>query len=102
MRKKNQFLTMIALLAVSVTAFAQQGGNGANAIGAAASEISGYSSVVQQLMFAIGGIVGIVGAIRAYIKWNNGDQDVQKTLVSWFGACIFLVLAGTVVTAFFP
>lgn len=74
---------------------------GANAIADAADEVGTYVPQVIQLMYAIGGIVGLVGGIRVYIKWNNGDQDVQKAVIGWLGACIFLIASATVVQGFF-
>ena len=32
---------------------------------------------------------------------SSGDPDTSKTAASWFGACIFLVIAGTVLRSFF-
>ena len=49
----------------------------------------------------IGGIVGLVGAIRVFSKWQNGDQDVTKSLMAWLGSCVFLVVGALVVKAFF-
>lgn len=31
---------------------------------------------------------------------SSGDPDTSKTAASWFGACIFLVIAGTVLRSF--
>jgi hypothetical protein len=36
-----------------------------------------------------------------FIKWNNGDQDVQKELIGWAGSCIFLLLTGVTLKLFF-
>ena len=36
-----------------------------------------------------------------YIKWNNGERDINKEIVGWAGSCVFLVLVGTILTAFF-
>jgi len=77
---------------------AQSGGNG---ISAATSEIKSYIQYIKPLSFAIGGVVGLIGAIRIYQKWNSGDQDVQKELMGWAGACIFLIVAPLVIEGFF-
>jgi hypothetical protein len=52
-------------------------------------------------VLVIGGIVGIVGAIRVYSKWNSGDQDINKELMGWGGSCVFLVVSAVVIKAFF-
>lgn len=63
--------------------------------------ITGYFTGLSTLMYAIGAVVGLVGAIRVYIKWNHGDHDTGKVAVAWFGSCIFLVVVATVIKSFF-
>ena len=48
-----------------------------------------YVDPVTNMVLVIGGIVGIVGAIRVYSKWNSGDQDINKELMGWGGSCVF-------------
>jgi hypothetical protein len=43
----------------------------------------------------------LIGGVRVYIKWQSGDQDTQKAIMGWFGACLFLILVGVVIKAFF-
>ena len=71
------------------------------AVDDARTQIAGIKGSVGTLILALGGVIGLVGAIRVFIKWNNGDQDVQKSLIGWGGACIFLLLSGTLITSFF-
>ncbi|MDH5828849.1 DUF4134 domain-containing protein [Sphingobacterium faecium] len=99
--KKQSFikgLFAVALVLFANSTFAQ---GGAGAISQATSDIEGYVEPVGQLIQAIGAVVGIVGGVRIYNKWNNGDQDVNKELIGWGGACIFLLLVPTIITAFF-
>ena len=84
------------LLLASGTTFAQS-----NGIDAAGSELSTYIDPIGNLIIVIGAIVGLIGGVRVFIKWNNGDQDTNKAIMSWFGSCIFLVLVGVIITAFF-
>jgi len=46
-------------------------------------------------------IVGLVGAIKVFKKWNDGEHDTGKVASSWFGSCIFLVVVATVLKSFF-
>lgn len=92
-------LFVASLLLISNIAFAQSGGAGA--ITTATSDIEEYVEPVSNLVQMIGAVVGIVGGVRIYNKWNNGDQDVNKELIGWGGACIFLLLVPTVIQAFF-
>ena len=67
----------------------------------ATSEVSSYIDPVCNLIIAIGAVVGLIGGVRVYIKWQSGDQDTQKAIMGWFGACLFLILVGVVIKAFF-
>lgn len=70
-------------------------------IDGAANTVKGVFSNVSNLVLMVGAIVGLAGGIRVYNKWNNGDQDVQKELIGWAGACVFLLLSGTTLKLFF-
>jgi hypothetical protein len=53
------------------------------------------------LIYAIGAVVGLIGGIKVYSKFSSGDPDTGKTAASWFGACIFLIVAATILRSFF-
>ena len=44
---------------------------------------------------------GIGGGVKVYSKFSSGDPDTSKTAASWFGACIFLIVAATILRSFF-
>jgi len=67
----------------------------------ATNQVKGYFDTGTNLMYAIGAIVGLVGAIKVFKKWNDGDHDTGKVASSWFGSCIFLVIVATVLKSFF-
>ncbi|WP_270415989.1 DUF4134 family protein, partial [Bacteroides ovatus] len=50
---------------------------------------------------AIGAVVGLIGGVKVYGKFSAGDPDVSKVAASWFGACIFLIVAATILRSFF-
>jgi len=98
-RTKNLLLT-ISVGMLSFSAFGQAGG-GTTGINAATSTLTSYIDPVSTLTLAIGAVVGIIGGIMVYIKWNSGDRDISKEVMSWGGSCIFLVLVSVVIKAFF-
>ena len=51
--------------------------------------------------YAIGAVVGLIGGVKVYGKFSSGDPDVSKVAASWFGACIFLIVAATILRSFF-
>lgn len=91
-------LTSFVLLFIASTVFGQSGQAGINQ---ADQEVRGYFTVGTNLMYAIGAIVGLIGAVKVYQKWNSGDPDTGKVAAAWFGSCIFLVVVATVISAFF-
>ncbi|MFL0096004.1 DUF4134 domain-containing protein [Tenacibaculum maritimum] len=93
----KRFFIALALVMSQLSTFAQ----GANGIDAGAAELRTYVASISNIILVIGAIVGLIGGVRVFIKWNNGDQDVNKAIMGWFGSCIFLVLVGGVVRAFF-
>lgn len=96
MKRAGMVLAMMFIAIIPILAQ-----SGAAGITQAATEIKSYIAPIKMLMWAIGGVVGIIGGIRVYIKWNNGDQDVNKELMMWGGAMIFLIIVPVVVEAFF-
>lgn len=67
----------------------------------ATNDITDAAGTLSTLCLAIGAVVGLVGAVRIYIKWNNGDQDVTKSILGWGGAALFLIASGAVIGGFF-
>ena len=61
--------------------------------------LTGYFDPATKLIYAAGAIVGLIGAIKVYSKFSSGDPG--KTAGSWFGACVFLIVAATVLRSFF-
>lgn len=78
-------------------AMAQDGNAGINQ---ATSEVKSYFDTGTKLMYAIGAINGLVGAIKVYKKMGDGDHDTSKVASSWFASMIFLVIVATVIKAF--
>lgn len=65
------------------------------------SQVRSYFEPGTNLMYAIGAVLGLVGAVKVFQKWNAGDQDTGKVAAAWFGSCIFLVVVATVLQSFF-
>ena len=70
-------------------------------INEANTKVRSYFASGTSLMYAVGAILGLIGAVKVYQKWNAGDQDTGKVAAAWFGSCVFLVVVATVIKAFF-
>ena len=97
MTKKRLFFSAAFILAVT-GAFAQDGSAGINE---ATSMVTSYFEPATRLIYAIGAVVGLIGGVKVYSKFSSGDPDTSKTAASWFGACIFLIVAATILRSFF-
>ena len=92
---------MVAMLMLAAAAQMWAAGNGMAGINEATSLITGYFEPGTKLIYAIGAVVGLIGGVKVYGKFSSGDPDTSKTAASWFGACIFLIVAATILRSFF-
>ena len=97
MRKRILFSVLFAFFAAG--SFAQ--GQGLAGINEATSMMTSYFDPATKLCYAIGAVLGLVGGIKTYSKFSSGDPDTSKTAASWFFACIFLIVAATILRSFF-
>jgi hypothetical protein len=98
---KQQLFALVStgiLMLVSLCGLAQDGNAGINA---ANTQVRSYFAAGTNLMYAVGAIVGLIGAVKVYQKWNSGDPDTGKVAAAWFGSCVFLVIVATVIRSFF-
>ncbi|RTY78828.1 DUF4134 domain-containing protein [Flavobacterium sp. LS1P28] len=98
--KQKMGVAIIALVVLSVSyhAYAQDGVAGINE---ANQLVRSYFDAGTELMYAVGAILGLIGAVKVYQKWNAGDPDTGKVAAAWFGSCVFLVVVATVIKSFF-
>lgn len=97
--KERLAMLALTLMMTGETAFAQ--GNGMAGINEATKMVTSYFDPATKLIYAIGAVVGLIGGVKVYNKFSSGDPDTSKTAASWFGACIFLIVAATILRSFF-
>ena len=96
---KKSLLIVATMLLSTASIFAQ--GNGLQGITDATNMVTSYFDPATKLIYAIGAVVGLMGGVKVYSKFSSGDPDTSKTAASWFGACIFLIVAATILRSFF-
>lgn len=96
--KAMRIAALALLLALPLAANAQDGLAGINE---ANQQVRSYFDAGTDLMYAVGAILGLIGAVKVYQKWNAGDPDTGKVAAAWFGSCVFLVVVATVIQSFF-
>ena len=89
------------LFVVVVNAQTANTDTGVTAINSVAASLKKYIEPVRVLCYALAGIIAIGGGISVYIKMNNEEQDVKKSIMMIVGACIFLIAAATFLPKFF-
>lgn len=96
--KIRSVLVVLLLFVGYVTVYAQDGVAGINE---ANQKVRSYFDAGTELMYAVGALLGLIGAVKVYQKWNAGDPDTGKVAAAWFGSCVFLVVVATVIKSFF-
>ena len=96
---KRRILFSVLCVLAAAGAFAQ--GQGLCRHNEATSLMTPYFDPATKLCYAIGAVLGLVGGIKTYGKFSSGDPDTSKTAASWFFACIFLIVAATILRSFF-
>ena len=94
---KKCVLTLITC-SLCFYAWSQDGNAGINE---ANTKVRSYFAAGTNLMYAVGAVLGLIGAVKVYSKWNSGDPDTGKVAAAWFGSCVFLVVVATVIRSFF-
>lgn len=103
MTKKHTTWQKLAVLAIALTVSttAMADPNSDQAFTEATTLLKNYFKTGTTLIYAIGAVIGLVGAVKVYNKWNSSDGDTTKVAASWFGSCIFLVVVATFLKSFF-
>jgi hypothetical protein len=100
MRRKH--VKQVLLFGLGICAVLSNYAQDANAgINEANTKVRSYFASGTNLMYAVGALLGLIGAVKVYQKWNSGDQDTGKVAAAWFGSCVFLVVVATVIKSFF-
>jgi len=100
MRKQSEKIFLAGIILLSALGVKAQG-NGSAGINEATQMVTSYFEPATQLIYAIGAVVGLIGGVKVYNKFSSGDPDTSKTAASWLGACIFLIVAATILRSFF-
>ena len=94
-------LVVMLTVCVGVSFAAVDVSAGQSAMTEVTSGIAAYIPFVRKLIYSIAAVVAIVGAVSVYVKMNNEEQDVKKSIMMIVGACIFLIAAATALPYFF-
>lgn len=93
----------IYFMVSSLVLAAQPGGvsSGASALQSLTSDLQEYIDPVTTVVYIVAAVIGVVGALRVYINWQAGKDNVMQNATGWFGSALFLLIANTVLRAMF-
>jgi len=96
--KSKTGLAVLCLL-TSSPLFAQDGKQG---IDQANDLVRGYFTEGITLVYAISGVLALIGAIRVFKAFTEGQHDEAKRYAAgWFGGVLFVIIVVTVIKVFF-
>ena len=98
---RQKRMICVGVLVLLVFSYQGYGQDGLAGINEANQKVRSYFDAGTQLMYAVGALLGLIGAVKVYQKWNAGDPDTGKVAAAWFGSCVFLVVVTTVIKSFF-
>ena len=101
MKKTIRRFSIAVGLSLMNAANALAQGNGVTAIEKANTEIQSYIDPITNLFYVVCAVVGFIGAVKVYGKGSAGGSDTTRAAASWFGSCVFAVVAVTAIKAFF-
>jgi len=79
-----------------------QTADGNNGLNQANTMVRSYFEAGTNLMYAVGALVGLIGALKVYNAYQGiHREDAGKLAAAWFGSCIFLVVVSSIIKAFF-
>jgi len=94
----KKFSLLVLFFSFSSVTYAQ---NLANGLQAATNELNSIRQPLNLLLNSVMFIVAIVGIVRVFIKYQNGDNDTQKAAMVWGAAFVFALAAKFIVQASF-
>ncbi|MES2797383.1 MAG: DUF4134 family protein [Bacteroidota bacterium] len=101
-KKRKILMATISGLLLSKVAVAQNDiASGAAALDSLTGDLEAYLDPVTTVVYIIAAILGIIGAIRVYSGWQAGKENAWAAASLWVGACLFLLIANTLLRAFF-
>lgn len=96
--KNNSFKFILSFVLIVFCCYVVEASSGSSALMVASGQVRRYVNNLSVLVRSIGGIVGIIGAIKVYNLWALGDRQYYKAFYSWAWAMLFLHLMPNVLT----
>jgi hypothetical protein len=100
--KFNKFvLALVAIMVAAADGLFAQAERGVSALQDATNSLTQYFEVGVNVTYGAAAIIGLIGAVKVYQKWTQGDPDTGKVAGAWLGGAIFLAAVTTVLRVVF-
>lgn len=103
MKKFKKIVTVapVILLSWGARVSAQTTSDATKALTEVQKAVSGMWQYAWAAALSVAALVGIIGAIICYTKWQQGDPNVTKTIAGWAGAVVAIIIMGMVLKTVF-
>ena len=102
LRRRGKTMLIIPAVAFLFLNARAQTADGNAGLSQANTLVRSYFDTGTQLVYGIGALVGLIGALRVYqLSQSDHRSEVSRAAAAWFGSCIFLVIVATVIKSFF-
>jgi Domain of unknown function (DUF4134) len=100
--RKRRTISVVQVLVAGAYSLHAQTADGNAGINQANTMVRSYYDTGVNLMYAVGALVAIIGAVHTFSIWNKGQRDeALRAGAAWFGSCVFLAVVATVIKSFF-
>lgn len=101
-RYRKKFFLLLPATVGLVTQLHAQTADGNAGISQANSLVRSYYQTGISLMYAISGVIALIGAVKVFSLWNGGHrEEVARAAAGWFGSVVFIIIVATVLQYFF-
>ncbi|WP_453899229.1 DUF4134 domain-containing protein [Xanthocytophaga flava] len=102
-RMSDKLVALVAFVMAGILSESSyaQASKGVAAIDDATNSVKQYFEAGINLSYAAAAVIGLIGGVKVYQKWSNGDQDTGKVAGAWIGGAVFLVAAATILRVVF-
>lgn len=99
--KKIATVAPVILLSWGARVSAQTAADATKALTDGQKAISGMWQYAWTFAMSIAALIGIVGIIICFTKWQQGDPNFGKTAGGWFAGVVGFVIMGIILKSIF-
>lgn len=105
MRSKRLYPLLVISIVLPIATYARCGSvdytMGADGLSNAVYWLVLMTMNTMDVLYAVAAVLVVVSALQIYIRMNNGEGEVTKSIMMLVGGCLFMILAPIVMEGIF-